>query len=218
MKIFRDLFIDFNGYDLDNFVAKLAENCNKNWNRAIEREENAKYFNEKKIFSFEYKKDDGLPYAELALYEKDKDTLYVSNIFPVEIGQFTIDEYNRLLIDFKESIVVPTFNNLKIPINKIELTKDELLLDEVVGKDAVDVLKIFSNSANKSTGNIHPNDAKRWHQFLYKAHDFLKDKKEDDLTNLLEDTLINQGWSEKWANDLASQFEHGLALLNDIGD
>jgi len=58
MKTFQNLFIDLNGYDIEKFVDLLTKNCGKNWKRAFDREENAKYFHEK-AFAFEYAGDNG---------------------------------------------------------------------------------------------------------------------------------------------------------------
>lgn len=210
MKIFRDLIINLNGYDVDHFIEQITASCGENWQRALEHENNSKYFNEKKIFCFEYLKK-GLPYAELVLIEKEKNCLYVSNILPIEIGELSINEYNNLLIDFKTN-VIDTINDTKIVS---ETTKDELLLKDVIGEEAADLLKQFSRLANKSTGNIHPSDKKMWFNFVSKAHKFLHDKEynDGDLTDIIENSLKEQGWSKKWADDLACQFQLSYELL-----
>lgn len=206
MKTFQNLYIDLNGYDIESFIAQLTKNCGSNWKRAVEREENAKYFGEK-AFAFEYVGENGLPNAGLTLFEKDQGVWYVPNIVPIESGQLSIDEYNKLLINFKESLVDPAVQDTAI---KVELTKDQVFLEDIVGKKAADALKRFSSAANKSTGHSHPRDEERWFEFLLVTQ---KSKKELSF-DVLEAILIEQGWSEEWAHDLACEFEYSEKLLD----
>lgn len=211
MKTFQNLYIDLNGYDIDSFIEQLTKNCGKNWKRAFEREENAKYFNEK-AFSFEYIGGNGLPNAGLTLFENEKGIWYIPNIIPIEIRELSVDEYNKLLIDFKTSLVEPAIQNTSI---NFELTKDEIFLENIVGKEAADALKRFSSLANKSTGNSHPCDKKRWFEFLVKAQQAEEKLSLERLSfDILKSTLIEQGWSEEFAYDLAFEFENGRELLD----
>jgi len=206
MKTFQNLYIVLNGHDIENFIEQITKNCGRSWKRAFEREENAKYFNEK-AFAFEYTGENGLPNAGLTLFEKDPGVWYVPNIVPIESGQLSIDEYNKILIDFKSSLVDPAVQNTAI---KVELTKDQVFLEDIVGKEAADALKRFSSAANKSTGHSHPRDEERWFEFLLVTQ---KSKKELSF-DVLEATLIEQGWSEEWAHDLACEFEYSEKLLD----
>ncbi|SJM89456.1 conserved hypothetical protein [Crenothrix polyspora] len=206
MKTFQNLYIDLNGYVLDTFIEQLTKNCGKSWKRAFEREENARYFNEK-AFAFEYIGGNGLPNAGLTLFEKEPSIWYVPNIVPIESGQLNVDEYNKILVDFKASLVDSAIQNTSI---KVELTKDQVFLEDIVGKEAADALKRFSVAANKSSGNSHPCDKKRWFEFLVLAQKSGKNL----YPNILESTLIEQGWSGEWAHDLALEFEHDQELLD----
>ncbi len=206
MKIFQNLYINLNGYDIDVFIEQLTKNCGGNWKRSFEREENAKYFGEK-AFCFECLGENGLQNAGLTLFENDKGIWYVPNIIPISSNQLSIDEYNKILFDFKRFLVDPAVQNTSI---KIELTKSEVFFEDIAGKEAADALKRFSFAANKSTGHSHPCDEERWFTFLLAAQ---KSKKELS-SNILEATLIEQGWSEEWAHDLALEFEYSEKLLD----
>lgn len=206
MKIFQDLFINLNGYDIDCFIEQLTKNCGSNWKRAFEREENARYFGEK-AFAFEYIGGSGLPNAGLTLFENDKGIWYVPNIVPIESGQLSIDEYNRLLIDFKLALIDPVA--LTTPVS-VDLTVDQIFLEDIVGKKAADALERFSTLANKSTVHSHPRDEERWFEFLLAAQ-----KSEKELSSeVLEATLIEQGWSKECAYKLACEFEYSEKLLD----
>lgn len=206
MKTFQNLFIDLNGYDIESFIEQVTKSCGRNWKRAFDREENAKYFNEM-AFAFEHIGENGLPNAGLTLFEKDPGVWYVPNIVAIESGQLSIDEYNKLLIDFKESLVGPAVQDKHI---KVELTKDQVFLEDIVGKEAADALKRFSSAANKSTGHTHPRDEERWFEFLLAA----KKSGKEPYSDVLEAILIEQGWSEEWAHDLACEFEYSEKLLD----
>ncbi len=205
MKTFQNLYIELNNYSIDSFVEKLTQNCNESWQRDFEREENAKYFREK-AFSFKYTGKNELPNAGLTLFEDEKGIWYVPNIIPIEMKELSIDEYNKLLVDFKKTLIEPAIQNTVITI---KITEDKVSLDDVIDKEAVDALKRFSSLANKSTGNSQPDDKNRWFEFLVAAQ-----KSENKPSfDLLKATLIEQGWSEEFAYDLAFEFEHGQELL-----
>lgn len=206
MKTFQNLFIDLNGYDIEKFVDLLTKNCGKNWKRAVAREENARYFNEQ-AFAFDYIGENELQNAGLTLFEKEPSVWYVPNIVPIVSGQLSIDEYNKLLIDFKETLVDSAVQNTSI---KVELTKDQVFLEDILGKEAVDALKRFSSGANKSTGHAHPCDEERWFEFLLSAQKIEKKQ----VSEVLEATLKEQGWSEEWAHELACEFEYSEKLLD----
>lgn len=209
MKKFQDLYIDLNGQSIEILIEQLTQNCGDNWKRAFEREENAKYLNEK-AFAFEYIGND-LSQAGLTLFEKEQGIWHVPNIVPIHSSQLSTDEYNKLLIDFKESLINPIVQKNSI---HIELTKDEVFIEDIVGYDAANALKQFSILANKSTGYSHPCDEKRWFKFLVQAQ---KSGKRLYLDILIA-TLIEQGWSEEWAYKLASQFEYSEELLDFINN
>ena len=205
MKTFQELYIDLKGHDVKSFIEQITKNCDGSWKRAFEREENAKYFDET-AFCFEYIGGNNLPNAGLTIFEKENGVWYVSNIIPIESGELSMEEYNKLLIDFKCSLIDP------VPLNfstNIELTTDQVFLEDIAGEEAAKALNRFSSIANKSTGHSHPCDKKRWFEFLSAAQK--SDKKL--YFDILKATLIEQGWSEKWANDLAFEFEFGQDLL-----
>ena len=77
------------------------------------------------------------------------------------------------------------------------------MLEEIVSAATARKLRGFSMSANKSTGTSHPSDAVRWHEFVVSVI-INKDKISIDL---LKKWLIEDGWSEVLAVELAIQFE-----------
>jgi hypothetical protein len=83
------------------------------------------------------------------------------------------------------------------------------LIVETIGKDALQALKSFSTSANKSTGNIHHYDFGRWCDFI-----FIIFRKNIELSSTeLESWLLENGWDSEMASKLALDFEYSISLL-----
>lgn len=73
------------------------------------------------------------------------------------------------------------------------------------------LLRIFSESANKSTGSSHPCDTNRWLKFIISAYRDNEILSLDDLRKLLN----NMGW-EKWereTNNLLLEYEIAISTL-----
>lgn len=89
------------------------------------------------------------------------------------------------------------------------MTKPEKLIVETIGRDALQALKSFSTSANKTTGNIHPYDFERWCDFI-----FIIVRKNIELSSFeLESWLLENGWDSEMASKLAIDFEYSISLL-----
>ena len=206
MKTFQDLYIHLNGYDMEALAELFTQQCNGFWKRAIEREKDAISLGEK-AYCFEHSEGDGLRNAGLTLFEKTHDVWYVPNIVPIESGQLSYDEYNDLLNNFTDFVVKPAITDLPVTI---ELTKDQVFLEDITGNEIAEKLSRFSALANKSTGSSHPLDKKRWFQFLLAVNN----RNVNLDTDILIRTLIEQGWSDESANQLAIEFEFAQNLLN----
>jgi len=206
MKIFQDLFIHLNGNTIESLIEECTKQCNEFWKRAVEREENASSLGEK-AYCFEHSEGDGLRNAGLTLFEKENNTWYVPNIVPIKTGQLSHNEYNDLLNSFIDSIVKPVI--IGSPV-QIEITNNQIFLEDVVGIEATDKLKRFSILANMSTGSSHPMDKGRWFDFLFTV----SNKGVELDTDLLMSSLIKQGWSEESAHELAIEFEFAQGLLD----
>ena len=206
MKTFQDLYIHLNGFDMETLADLFTKQCNEFWTRAIDREKDAASIGEK-AYCFERSEGGELRNAGLTLFEKIHDVWYVPNIVPIESGQLSYEEYNNLLTDFTNFIVKPVIEELTV---SIELTKDQIFLEDITGEEIAGLLKTFSSLANKSTGSSHPLDKKRWFTFIYAVN------KADVTvyTDILERTLVEQGWSEESSNKLAIEFELSQDLLN----
>ena len=206
MKVFRDLYIRLNGARVDDLIEQFTAQCGGHWHRALDREQDAGSMGEK-AFSFEHTAEDGLERAGLSLFQKEGDTWYVPNIVPLDSSQLSRDQYNKILENFLDTIVLPSIAGLPVTA---ELSGDVVILKDVVGEDVAALLQKFSVLANKSTGSAHPCDRNRWFDFLIAVQ-----RKHISLdTELLIHSLMEEGWSEDRAHDLAIEYEFAIGLLD----
>ncbi|BDV42687.1 hypothetical protein GURASL_16100 [Geotalea uraniireducens] len=206
MKVFRDLYIRLNGARIKDLIEQFTAQCGDHWHRALDREKDAGSMGEK-AFSFEHTAGDGLERAGLSLFQKEGDTWYVPNIIPLDSSQLSHDQYNKILENFLDTIVRPSIAGLPVTA---ELSGDVVFLKDVVGEDVAVLLHNFSVLANKSTGSAHPCDRNRWFDFLIAVQ-----RKHISLdTDLLIHSLMEDGWSEDRAHDLAIEYEFAIGLLD----
>jgi hypothetical protein len=206
MKTFRDLFINLNGHTIEELIGKLTQQCSTPWVRAVDREKDLHAF-DSQMYCFVRNADENFPKAALVLADKEDDKWYVPNIVPAESGELGIDNYNGILLDFEKSVLRPALTGMTVTTI---ITNDHISITDIAGKDVEKALERFSALANKSTGSSHPSDKERWFQFLVMAN-----QKEGRITtDLVRQTLLDQGWSSDRAYELMLEYEFARDLLN----
>jgi hypothetical protein len=210
MKTFQELLINIDKEKISYFIENLEKKITSEWARDKVREEELKKFSmtDSNRFCFEFKGTENIPSARLILVEKDNGGLFISNIVPLSKNKLSYDEYNEILIKFFE-IVLFVLKTTDMENTKAEITKSNIELDDLISDESKNLFISFSNNANKSTGNSHPQDKKRWFDFILSIY-IKKEKLEPEE---LEKFLIEDEWSEDSAINLAIDFEYSLALL-----
>ena len=208
MKTFRNLYIHLNGADIDSLSRNLDNQSQPTWTRRRGKEEELADKKGKPI-CFEAKKGGPIPPSTLYIFQKENETLWVSNIVPTEESELSYDQYNLALAHFHENIVLPAIEGTSI---KAELTSDQVSIGSIAGEEAEKAIVLFSDLANKSTGSSHPSDRKRWFEFLVLAHD----ARSDLYQGIIIRTLVELGWSEEKAVELGMEFEFAEDLLSYI--
>ncbi len=206
MKTFRDLYIYLNGISSNDFLDKLENELKAPWIRGRDKEKNREIAVDKSI-CFEAQEGSSVSPSELFIFQKDNDTLWVSNIIPTGSGSLTYDQYNFALENFYENIVTPAIEGIS---TTAELTSDQISIGKVAGEEVEKALMLFSDLANKSTGSSHPSDNRRWLEFLVLAQEAKPDLDPDIVIR----TLVERGWSEDVASMLGGQFEFAQDLLS----
>ena len=205
MRRFQDLSINLPSTDLEKFTNELSKVLPQEWVRNTEREEEIKSHTKHKMFCFMRNKTDGLD-SNLWLAEKNSYSLYVSNIVPTEKSQLKIHEYNKVLNEFMSIELARALESLGATY---ELTTEEYSLDDITSKEVARALRVFSSSANKSTGSSHPCDKERWFEFVVLAYKSDKKLAVDEVGKF----LVDDGWSDSIASDLSCEYEYSLSLL-----
>lgn len=182
--------------DIKKFEQDIIENNNvsKEWERNKEREESLEH----KPYCFNYIGDE---LNKAILYVNLNDDVYtISNAFPREKNSLDEDEYNALLNNFVKN----NLSNIKH-----EISKSDVVLEDLVGKQISDKFYSFSSLANKSSCIAHPNDEKRWYAFVLDS--LIKDKilpSKDIYYFLVED-----GWTNENAEVLSFNYEKTYAVM-----
>ena len=205
MKRFRDLSIRGEAQDLREFLDDLGRSGG-GWGRAVSSEENINKDGGGRYVALTPPDGDDLKPATLFLYQGSAETeVTVANIVP-RGSSLSEEEYNEIVRRFYDDLVAESLDHYRL---SAEMTSDEVSAADVLSADNVTRLKRFSLMANKSTGSSHPNDQDRWFSFI--GATFSDDEVLEG--SLLRGLLVEQGWSDERAAQLASEYEFGVALL-----
>lgn len=207
MKVYQDLRVGPLTEEQErDFLSVVEGSLIGGWSRDRNRERELNL----SFYCFVCTKEKEREAATLVLTRQEKPSegfLWVPNIVPKDLGELTHDQYNLILTEFYDRFARPAADLLRIPI---ELSSSEQTIENWFSPQVVRLLKIFAGAANKSTGAGHPNDRRRWFDFIIAAHH----AEENPDVGLLERWLREEGhFPEHVASNLIAQFEFGLALL-----
>jgi len=205
MKTFRDLYIHLNGTELETFASLLEEQASPPWRRRRDKEKNLHSTSGNPI-CFEATEGSDIAPSLLFIFTQPSGRLWVSNIVPTVKNELNYDEYNAVLENFHQRIVVPATEGSTIGV---ELTGNSITIGQIAGPDVENALILFSNAANKSTGSSHPLDRKRWFEFITIAHE----SKKEIYPDIIIRSLSELGWSDEKAMELGIEFEFAVDLL-----
>jgi hypothetical protein len=93
----------------------------------------------------------------------------------------------------------------------VVLTSADQTIEDWTDLATASALKCFSSLANKSTGRSHPLDEERWLDFIIAAHRGGRPLDPEQLSRWL---IQVERWSDYIAQDLASDYSMGMALLD----
>ena len=206
MKVFRELIISGDSAVIHKTIGMLQKFLVKGWTRDTQAEEQIKPLSGK-MYSFACSMTPKRQAAHLWLAANDGGGYYVSSIVPDDVSRLSVDEYNLILEEFHQKIIVPASVETGA---KVEITKPEETLEDWLSSETASLLKKFSALANKGTGRGHALDEERWFEFIVAAY-----KEGAKLTSSqLEHWLIeDEGWPEDTAMELSFDYEYSRDLL-----
>ncbi len=148
----------------------------------------------------------GLPPATLFLLtNRDTTACFVGNIVP-DSGALSVEEYNRILQAFHADCVAAPAKARRLTVT---LSPDEILLEDMLSRESMHLLRDFVANANKGVGSHTPFDYERWLAFIAAN---AKDKPPLN-PELLRKWLIEQGFSYDVAMDMYREFKFGIDLI-----
>lgn len=149
------------------------------------------------------------PAVTLALMEKDKepDRYFVSNIVPTVGRSITRTDYNELLGEFVDHVLKPAADSVGV---SFRLTDSQADLEHWLSKEAAENLREFSATAIRGLGASHPDDRKKWNEFVLVAH---KGGSTLDAATLKRWLVAVEDWDPEVAENLAAEYHYGRELL-----
>jgi len=138
--------------------------------------------------------------------EKDPSRYSVTNVVLVKEGLITVEQYNQAILDFYDQVIRPHEG----PNLIVSPPRGHRDLSEFLPEEGINLLRSFSELANKTTGASHPLDQRRWEMFIIFCHRNNVELNEALLTSALVDEF---GWPPDVARDLASSYVSGRELL-----
>jgi hypothetical protein len=207
MKVYADLMMKGASDALATAVTSIERTLSAGWERSHELESRAR-IGEARCFVAPAMNSHPAGALWLA-FRPDLGDWYVANIVPMEVGSLTADQYNSILREFHDSIVKPATAMLPV---KVTLGAFERAPTDYMSDAATERLRLFSIQANKNTGSGHPDDQRRWFQFILQVD---RDGRGPDAATLTDLLREHFDWPAERASELASEYEFGRALLRE---
>lgn len=203
IKVLRELMVYGDPAALESLITYIEAHPADGWSRDQGRETELGHPFGETYFCFLRRAASACPAVVLVMSAKAC-RMRVGNIVP-ETGQFSRDEYNSILAEFYLRVLHPAAAQSGVAV---ELSSDEQSVEEIFGSRAVQLLRRFSEIANKSV--THPADRRRWMDFLIHLH--CRPHRKYDLS-MLARWLVEDGWSRERADRLVAECEFAGDLL-----
>lgn len=222
MKIYRELYFKGSEVALRKFIDRVSQIKATDWHIMLNQISMVHYL-EAKYVGGKY------PKAIVSICIEDNyirnGEIKVGNIVPIEKMQLTLEEYNQLLIAFYND-VIKQYKEQGFDIVIDGPTDDIFDPLTIISEEALEKLKSFCNSANKSTGSAHPSDREKWFDFICQTVEDGRMFDYDTIAKFLQDKTywgdnraeyLGEGgqyaWSEDMAYKLADEYEYGCEIL-----
>jgi hypothetical protein len=214
MKIFDDMTFSGRPEALERLITRLDQSPQIGpWKRDPEAEQSyAGYGPEPDTYRcFRTRDRTEFSDALLWLFAGEKGASWrVTNIVPaVPDAAFSEATYYSLLMSFREA-TLPLANETGVTISVPRL---DVGPEYWLTPDQESLLQLFSRNANRSTGSAHPQDRKRWNEFVIAVHRDGSNVGGADVQRIL---IEHEHWPEGMAHELAIDFDKQLALLRDF--
>lgn len=130
----------------------------------------------------------------------------VGNIVPLDRQKLDPSDYNELAASFVEHYLRRVCEETGC---RLELGPEERTAGNMLSGAAMRALESFSNHANKGTGNSHPDDARRWADFVIQC---FRDKEKLSF-EVFREWMRTEEWTDSMIEALYDDLETGLEVL-----
>lgn len=214
MQRFKELYIPCTEDEARAFFSRLQNSLTtahqeKGWSHDIhgmEMLEDGLCFRGGLFFSTLLCDDKKEPYASVTLsYEDEKRHIWLCNIVPCKMREFSYTQYNEILDNFCHDVIEPIKQQLHC-----NTTSGTFTGAEIMSPTSWNLLHHFSLMANRTS--LHPSDNRAWHQFVISA--FTNDPSLDSttLSRILYEEL---GWTKEKTLNLTVRYEDEIDLLRE---
>ena len=205
MKVYQDLVIRGSRATLDKVITDLEQRLSDAWARYHERESEVRTAALGGMYCFSCTAAGDRPASELWIATGSDGALYVSNILAQEHSSLTYDQYNAILQEFHDRFACPAAQAVGA---EVDLGKPDPQIEDFLSGATASLLRNFCRLANRSI--LHPNDRKRWNEFLTAAY---REAAPLNASMLQRWLIEEEKWPEDEAIDLAREYEHARDLL-----
>jgi len=204
MKNYQDLELILVDTSID-LPQLLIDACQPPWSLDEEGTKGTVSLTGRQPHIFQSNGDSESPPARLVLARRSEDTHYIPNLFPAKPGRFSFDEYNAVLSSFISRVIeaIPEHDKL-VSI----LSSDTVDLSTLLGEEGMNMLKSFSNSANRNA--LHPNDREKFYDFICLIH---SEKIDLDEVMFKRWLVEEDKWTDEQASEVQSDYSTCLELL-----
>lgn len=206
MKTFKDFYLRGTKANLKEFELNIASYVGNDWKLKLGNSSNDDFI----VFSYIGQE---VERANVYLYLRNDDGVgyRISNIVPNEKSKLDFDEYNAILDMCVRDCILPCANKYDL---ESEITSDNVSLENYMSQESKKRLQAFSVMANKSTGSSHPDDQRRWNDFICQT----VISGDENVARFLRRWLLEEGWDDENSTELAIEYEQGVTLLEHYRD
>lgn len=208
MKRFRDLTVLVDPETVGSLISRIEGRLTDGWLRCRKWERKCQASFVERAFCFVRSSTAEHPDVGLVMSIEDR-RLTVDNIVPKD-AELSVAQYNAILVEFFLKFLHPAALECGLTV---ELSSDELTVEEAFGGRAMELLRRFSVCANKSIS--HPADQRRWLDFVIHAQLHRRSKCDGD-ESLLAKWLCDDGWRTDKVERLISEYEFAGELLREL--
>lgn len=204
MEVHRDLAVSGTPADLAAFIERVTECATGEWERDLSAEQRITERADDPFYCFGHVGEGGA--ATLVLAANREGALYVTNVVPVPPRREMSRAECNAVIEWFYHLAHPVAGETNV---EITMTSAHRSIEENLSADAFQKLRAYSGIARESSA--HPNDRRRWMDFVIQTHVEQAPLDAETLNRWLAE---ERGWDGRKAWDLAAKYQEERELLD----